>query len=102
MIDQQSMLFKVFKLVCYVSLAAVIMGLAFVFILALNQSCGQLDLDGVECDTANSQLLGEIGMGILWATVYTLALPILALAGAYFGIEWMVQMERRSADSKKS
>jgi hypothetical protein len=100
MIDQQSMLFKVFKALSYLSFATVLGGLATVFLLAIYESCAQLDFEGVVCADPTNQMLGEYGIAILWASVYTVAPAVLALAGAYFGIVRMMKFEEERLKSK--
>ncbi len=100
MIDQQSMLFKIFKVLSYISLATVLGGLTTVFLLAIYESCAQLDFEGVVCTDPTNQTLGEYGIAILWASVYTVAPAVLALAGAYFGIVRMMKFEQERLNSK--
>ena len=102
MIDQQTTLFKAFKVLSYVTLAIVMAGLTTVFVLALYESCEQLDFEGVVCADPTNQMLGQAGIAILWACVYTLAPPILALAGAYFVIMRMMRLEQNRHVAKKS
>jgi hypothetical protein len=100
MIDQQSTLFKVFKALSYLSLATVLGGLTTVFLLAIYESCTQLDFEGVVCADPTNQMLGEYGIAILWASVYTVAPAVLALAGAYFGVVRMMKVEEERLKSK--
>ena len=94
MIDQQSGLFKAFKVLSLISLAVVLAGVSTVFVLALYQSCGQLDFEGVVCDDPTNQMLGRIGMTIMWACVYSVVPVLLALAGVYFVVARMMEAEK--------
>ncbi len=101
MTDQKKMYFIVFRGLSYASLAVVLAGVGSVFLLVLYQSCAQLDFQGVACKDPTNQMLGQFGMAIFWATLYTIVPAILALSGAYFGVMALMKKERERLSSKK-
>lgn len=76
--------FLLFRLVCYLALAVVLLGFGASFLLPLTGACSSISTGGVVCSSPFYKQLGDFSLGVMLITVYTGLPGLLALAGIYF------------------
>ena len=81
-----SILFLLFRLICYLALVVVVLGFATAFILPGTGACSDLGTGGVKCSSPFYQSLGEYALGVMLVSAFTGFPVLLALAGAFFAI----------------
>lgn len=74
----------VLRLICYLTLAAVISSFAALVILTQTGACSSITTGGITCDTPLAKELAGLGLGIVLLTVFTGVPALLAMAGVVF------------------
>lgn len=81
-----SVLFLLFRLLCYVALVVVVAGFGAMIILTSTGVCPQLGTGGVTCATPFYQNLGEFSLAVMLVSVFTGFPLLLAFTGVFFAI----------------
>ena len=81
-----SVLFLLFRLLCYVVLVVVIVGFGAMIVLTATGACPQLGTGDVTCSTPFYPSLGEFSLAVMLASVFTGFPLLLAFTGVFFAI----------------
>ena len=74
----------VLRLICYLTLAAVISSFAALVILTQTGACSSITTGGITCGTSLAKELAGLGLGIVLLTVFTGVPALFAMAGVIF------------------
>lgn len=75
---------KFVRIICYLALAAVVLGIGGMYILSATGACPRISTGGIACTTDFYTQLAEFSMTIMLLTVFTGVPALLAMAGVIF------------------
>lgn len=97
-----SVLYLIFRIVCYCALAVVLAGLGALVLATASGSCSSSGGMSMSCDSDFWKALADFGLTILLLTVFTGIPGLLAIAGAFFGLRelYMWRVRRNAARNR--
>lgn len=75
------LLYLLFRLACYLSLAVLVLGFAVLIVLELTGACPRIDTGAIECSFSIFEYLASFVAGLVMICMYTILPVFLALAG---------------------
>ncbi len=81
-----STLFLIFRIICYVALGVVTLGVVGMLVLSNPEICSSFSTGSISCTSEGVEELAKLTMGILLVSAFTGVPVLLALLGLFFAI----------------